>query len=177
MSSNRTAALITALALAFPAAALAQSSPADRPQRDTSSAPKEAGSKSGDASSFMDDAMITTRIKVEYAKDDLVRATRISVNTDKGVVRLSGIANSQAEADKAAAVARMEALGQGEGATVYRLGDWGVARQRGWGWPIPVVHCDRCGVVPLPKDALPVALPEDLEFGKPGNALDRHPTC
>ena len=52
------------------------------------------------------DAMITTRIKVEYAKDDLVRATRISVNTDKGVVRLSGIANSQAEADKAEAIAK-----------------------------------------------------------------------
>ena len=80
------------------------------------------------------------------------------------------------EAAKAAAVARIEADGDGQGATVFRLRDWGVARQRGWGCPIPVVHCETDGVVPLPRSALPVALPDDLEFGKPGNALDRHPT-
>jgi leucyl-tRNA synthetase len=80
------------------------------------------------------------------------------------------------EAAKAAAIARIEELGLGEGATVYRLRDWGVARQRGWGCPVPVIHCAKCGVVPVPKDELPVALPADLEFGKPGNALDRHPT-
>jgi leucyl-tRNA synthetase len=80
------------------------------------------------------------------------------------------------EAAKAAAIARIEAQKQGEGATVYRLRDWGVARQRGWGCPIPVVHCAKDGVVPLPKSDLPVALPDDLEFGRPGNALARHPT-
>ncbi|MDB5446957.1 MAG: leuS [Phenylobacterium sp.] len=80
------------------------------------------------------------------------------------------------EAAKAAAIARIEAQGDGEGATVYRLRDWGVARQRGWGCPIPVVHCENDGVVALPRSALPVALPDDLEFGKPGNALARHPT-
>ncbi|HEX5262641.1 MAG TPA: leucine--tRNA ligase, partial [Phenylobacterium sp.] len=80
------------------------------------------------------------------------------------------------EAAKAAAIARVEAQKHGEGATVYRLRDWGVARQRAWGCPVPMVHCVNDGVVPLPKSALPVVLPDDLEFGKPGNALDRHPT-
>lgn len=107
MSRNKTLLLITACALAWPAAALAQSSQADRPAREPSTAPRDSGSTKGsESSNFMDDAMITTRIKVEYAKDELVQATRISVNTDKGVVRLSGVANSQAEADKAEAIAK-----------------------------------------------------------------------
>ncbi|WP_114389896.1 leucine--tRNA ligase [Notoacmeibacter marinus] len=58
----------------------------------------------------------------------------------------------------------------------YKLRDWGVSRQRYWGCPIPVVHCDSCGTVPLTKADLPVKLPEDVSFDKPGNPLDRHPT-
>ncbi|HWA62664.1 MAG TPA: leucine--tRNA ligase [Caulobacteraceae bacterium] len=77
---------------------------------------------------------------------------------------------------KAAAIARVEAQGQGEGATVYRLRDWGVARQRGWGCPVPVIHCAKCGVVGVPEKDLPVRLPEGLDFSKPGNPLARHPT-
>ncbi len=77
---------------------------------------------------------------------------------------------------KRVVIARAEAEGWGTGTTVWRLRDWGVSRQRYWGTPIPIVHCGSCGVVPLPKDQLPLVLPEDVSFDLPGNPLDRHPT-
>ncbi len=79
------------------------------------------------------------------------------------------------EEAKAAVIARARHEGWGEGVTQYRLRDWGVSRQRYWGTPIPFIHCDACGVVPVPKAALPVVLPEDVSFDVPGNPLDRHP--
>jgi leucyl-tRNA synthetase len=80
------------------------------------------------------------------------------------------------EAAKAEAIARIEGQGQGEGATVYRLRDWGVSRQKYWGCPIPIVYCDACGPQPIPADQLPVILPDDVSFDRPGNPLLRHPT-
>ncbi len=68
------------------------------------------------------------------------------------------------------------AMDQGQGATVYRLRDWGVSRQRYWGCPIPVIHCAACGPVGVPEDQLPVVLPDDVTFDRPGNPLLRHPT-
>ncbi len=64
----------------------------------------------------------------------------------------------------------------GKGVTNFRLRDWGLSRQRYWGCPIPVVHCEACGVVAEKKENLPIALPDDVSFDIPGNPLDRHPT-
>ncbi|MFN3516194.1 MAG: leucine--tRNA ligase [Novosphingobium sp.] len=80
------------------------------------------------------------------------------------------------ETAKAEVIARAEAGNWGRGTTVWRLRDWGVSRQRYWGTPIPFIHCDACGVVPVPREQLPVVLPEDVSFDVPGNPLLRHPT-
>ncbi len=72
--------------------------------------------------------------------------------------------------------ARLGDRPQGVRKVQYRLRDWGISRQRYWGCPIPVIHCEVCGVVPVPKKDLPVRLPDDVEFDRPGNPLDRHPT-
>ena len=81
-----------------------------------------------------------------------------------------------AETAIAEAIALAEAGGWGKGVTRFRLRDWGLSRQRYWGCPIPVIHCDSCGVVPEKKENLPVRLPDDVTFDVPGNPLDRHPT-
>jgi len=98
-------------------------------------------------------------------------------DTDPGVsVNSRFLDGMGSEEAKSAIVARAESEGWGQGTTVFRLRDWGVSRQRYWGTPIPIIHCSSCGVVPVPRDQLPVILPDDVSFDVPGNPLDRHPT-
>ena len=92
------------------------------------------------------------------------------------LVNSSFLDGMEVEAAKAEVIARAENGGWGEGKTVWRLRDWGVSRQRYWGTPIPFIHCEACGIVPVPKDQLPVTLPEDVDFETPGNPLERHAT-
>ncbi|MCJ8239743.1 leucine--tRNA ligase [Peteryoungia algae] len=100
--------------------------------------------------------------------------------TDDGVMInsrfLDGLSTTEAFEEVANRLSSQQLNGapQGERKVNFRLRDWGISRQRYWGCPIPVIHCDDCGVVPVPKKDLPVKLPDDVSFDKPGNPLDRH---
>ena len=93
----------------------------------------------------------------------------------KWVNHFAGLDEATGEEAIDATIDLAEKDGWGEGVTKFRLRDWGLSRQRYWGCPIPVVHCEDCGVVPEKKENLPVQLPDDVSFDKPGNPLDRHP--
>lgn len=97
--------------------------------------------------------------------------------TGDGTIINSDFLNSLGTKEALAkAIDTLEANNQGERKVNYRLRDWGVSRQRYWGCPIPIIYCDDCGAQPVPKSDLPVTLPEDINFDKPGNPLAHHPT-
>ncbi|WP_420342383.1 leucine--tRNA ligase [Paenirhodobacter sp.] len=118
------------------------------------------------------------RVFVPLAGDAAPGAEFVPLKSEK-VCYIRGFAGAEEQTGEeaiAAAIAFCEANGIGRGVTNYRLRDWGLSRQRYWGCPIPVVHCAACGVVPEKKANLPVRLPDDVTFDKPGNPLDRHPS-
>jgi len=122
-------------------------------------------------------ALAVLPVVIPESADPATFAVGTEAYTGPGRLHNSGFLDGlEVEAAKAAAIARLEALGLGQGATVYRLRDWGVSRQRYWGCPIPVIHCEACGIVPVPAADLPVRLPDDVSFDRPGNPLDHHPT-
>ena len=95
--------------------------------------------------------------------------------TGPGLLANSDFLDGMSVADAKIEIAnRLEKAGIGRAKVNYRLRDWGVSRQRYWGCPIPIIHCGKCDVVPVPAEDLPVELPQDVSFDEPGNPLDLH---
>ncbi|ATI12401.1 MULTISPECIES: leucine--tRNA ligase [Acetobacter] len=118
-----------------------------------------------------------TPVVLPTGKDQADFAITTTAYTGDGTMINSGFLDglSTAEARKEA-ISRLEGLGIGQGVVNWRLRDWGISRQRYWGCPIPIIHCAECGPVAVPDEQLPVELPDDVSFDKPGNPLDHHPT-
>mgnify|MGYP000324286224 CR=1 FL=1 len=95
-----------------------------------------------------------------------------------GTLVNSGTFSGQTVSDGKQAIGQhVETQGWGKRTVNFRLRDWGMARQRYWGTPIPMLYCDQCGIVPVPEDQLPVLLPEDVPFtGKGGSPLKESPS-
>ena len=116
---------------------------------------------------------IKTVIVPENSKDSIEN----SAYTETGLLQNSGIfTGMNSLAAKTEIMNYFEANGLGKKVTNFRLKDWGISRQRYWGAPIPLVHCDDCGIVPEDKKNLPVGLPEDVVINGEGNPLESHPT-
>jgi leucyl-tRNA synthetase len=108
--------------------------------------------------------------------DDNFDVTDTAFTQDGVLFRSPGLNGMRPEDAQAKLIDAFEADGRGKKRVNYRLRDWGISRQRYWGCPIPIIHCPDCGTVPVPRAQLPVQLPDDITFDKPGNPLDHHPS-
>lgn len=115
------------------------------------------------------------RVVIAPPGEQIAPAAMTAAFTEPGIMLDSGEFDGlPSEEGKRAVVDRLVAVGAGDSAVQWRLRDWGVSRQRYWGCPIPVIHCDSCGVVPVPRNQLPVELPEDVRMDVPGSPLAAH---
>lgn len=109
--------------------------------------------------------------------DDTAFSVSDTAYTGDGVMVNSGdLDGLSPAAARQRIIDRFEADGRGKKRVNFRLRDWGISRQRYWGCPIPIILCDSCGTVPVPRQDLPVTLPDDVRFDRPGNPLDHHPS-
>ncbi len=114
---------------------------------------------------------------VIYPLDDSPLDMEQGAFVDKGVLKNSGPFDGLTSADAFQAIAKhLESQGKGRITINYRLRDWGVSRQRYWGCPIPIIHCETCGAMPVPEDQLPVVLPEDVELEGVGSPIKKMPS-
>jgi leucyl-tRNA synthetase len=98
-------------------------------------------------------------------------ATMTEAYVDEGILVNSGSFNGMENTKVLEAIADfLEAQGKGKRTIQYRLRDWGISRQRYWGAPIPMINCDKCGIVPVPEKDLPVILPENVTFSPEGGS-------
>src|SRR3990172_2760375 len=116
---------------------------------------------------------LPVRVVIRPEGEDLSPETMTAAYEGPGVMVESGpFTGTPNEEGKRKVIALFEERGIGKGRVQYRLRDWGISRQRYWGCPIPVIHCEACGLVPVPEKDLPVVLPEDLPYSREkGNSL------
>ena len=119
---------------------------------------------------------LPVKVVIQNAEKNLDPATMAEAYTDPGTLVNSGAFDGMGNTDAMSAItARGVEKGFAQAQTRFRIRDWNVARQRYWGAPIPIIHCDACGAVPVPEDQLPVLLPDDIDFASDqGNPLARH---
>ena len=111
----------------------------------------------------------TKEIQEKLAQDENYKLEKVS--EDGGILINSGQFNGMNNNEAKKAITQWAVdNGFGEFKTQYRLRDWLISRQRYWGAPIPVVYCDKCGIVPVPEDQLPVLLPKDVDFSVVGKS-------
>ncbi len=122
------------------------------------------------------DLEVTSVVATTDDPENAVEITNIAYVDDGVLVNSGPMSGQHKEQAINTAIDVLAERGLAEEEINYRLRDWGISRQRYWGCPIPVVHCEDCGVVPEKLENLPIELPEDVTFDIPGNPLDRHPT-